>query len=114
MFVKPLTVLFNRSFMTGVFPDSVKIAKVVPIYKNGSKHSICNYRPISILPVLSKIFEKLVHKQLLSFIEKHNLLTDSQYGFRAKRTTEMAIASVINTITEAIENKEVSIGINYF
>lgn len=109
--LKPLALLFNKSFTSGVFPDSLKIGKVVPVYKKGNKHDIRNYRPISILPVLSKVFEKIVYNRLISFINKYNILSESQYGFRAQRSTELAITSVLNKIMNAIENKQISIGI---
>ena len=78
---------------------------------HGSKHHIRNYRPISILPVLSKFFEKIVYNRLMSFINKYNLLSESQNGFRAQRSTELAITGVLKKIMNAIENKQISIGI---
>jgi hypothetical protein len=108
---KPLMLLFNKSFSTGVFPDSLKIAKVVPVYKKGCKHDIGNYRPISLLSVFSKIFEKLVYKRLICFIDKHGLLSESKYGFRAQRSTELAITSMLEKIINAIDNKQFSIGV---
>ena len=93
----PLTILINKSFVTGRFPSRLKIGKVVPIYKNGDKHDISNYRPITILSVFSKVFEKAVQKRLLYFINRHGLLSESQFGCRANRST-LAIVSVLNKI----------------
>ena len=87
--VKPLTYICNQSFQTGIFPNSMKTAKVIPIYKNGDRHLFTNYRPISLLPQFSKIIEKLFVHRLDNFIEKHNLLCDQQYGFRANRSTSI-------------------------
>ena len=76
--------IINSSFYTGLVPDDLKIAKVVPIFKAGQKNSISNYRPISILPLFSKILEKLMATRLSdsNYIERHAILTDAQYGFR--------------------------------
>ena len=75
---------------TGVFPEKLKIAKVIPIHKKGSLNDISNYRPISLLPSISKILEKLIFKQLSTYLNEHKLLYDSQYGFRAGHFTELA------------------------
>ena len=66
---EPLSELINKSFLTGLFPDRLKIAKVCPVFKNGDKHLFSNYRPISILPSFSKIYENVVSRRLLSFLE---------------------------------------------
>ena len=67
---EPLTYILNLSLTTGVFPDKLKIARVIPIFKKGDKDKPGNYRPISILPVVSKLFEKLVNMRLVNFLEK--------------------------------------------
>ena len=65
---EPLTHIFNVSFTSGVFPGKMKLAKVIPIFKSNDKLSVNNYRPISLLPVFSKVLEKLMHKRLVSFL----------------------------------------------
>lgn len=80
--VYPLTNLCNKSFNQGVFSDQMKIAKVIPLFKNGDKSVFTNYRPVSLLPQFLKILEKLYSIRLDSFIDKHSILNDSQYGFR--------------------------------
>ena len=65
-----------------IFPDCMKIVKVVPLYKSGDKRNASNYRPISLLPCLSKVIEKLVYSRLINFFSKHSILTQNQYGFR--------------------------------
>lgn len=109
--VKPLTYIFNLSFQSRIFPDNMKIAKVIPIYKSGDRHNFTNYRPISFLPQFSKILEKLYELRLSNFLEKYELLTDNQYGFRKKRSTELAIMEMVERITTAVEIQEHSIGI---
>ena len=73
----PLSKIFNKSIRLGIVPQKLKIAKVVPIYKAGDKTKLINYRPISILPSLSKILERLINKRMMKFINKYNILTSS-------------------------------------
>ncbi len=79
--IEPFTYICNLSFSTGVFPDNMKTAKVIPLYKNGDKHVFSNYRPVSLLPQFSKILEKLFVIRLDKFIDRYNILSSSQYGF---------------------------------
>ena len=79
-----LVKLFNLSIQTGVYPDLLKVAKVIPIFKKGDSTSVNNYRPISILSPINKIFEKIIYSRLLKFINKTNILYKYQYGFRKK------------------------------
>ena len=72
----------NKSFINRIFPDKLKIAKLIPVFKNGDKKLFSNYRPISVLPQSSKIFEKLFYNRLIEFIKRFNLLYDGQHGFR--------------------------------
>lgn len=78
-----LEIIFNQTLKEGLVPDSFKNALVVPLYKgNGHKTNITNYRPISLLNVFSKIFEKTIKTRLLNYLEENNLLPTSQFGFR--------------------------------
>ena len=94
-------------------PDKLKLAKVIPIYKSDNKLSVNNYRPISLLPVCSKILEKLMHKRLMSFlVNKHNLfLSENQFGFRDNHSTHMALINVIDQISKAMNEKDFCIGL---
>jgi hypothetical protein len=83
-----LTILINKTIASHEFPDKLKIAKVVALYKKGEKSSLSNYRPISILPCISKIFERLLHDQIYSFVENNNLFCETQFGFRKNSSTE--------------------------
>lgn len=100
----PLTYIFNLSFKHGIVPQKLKIAKIVPIYKSGDKHELINYRPISLLPTFSKILEKLMYTRLMSFINKFNILSNCQYGFRAGRNTSDALCNLSNYISEQFDN----------
>ena len=84
--------------MTGIFPEKLKIAKVKPLYKKGDKCCFNNYRPISILPTISKVFERVMYTQLYNYFNVNNLLTEQQYGFRSKHSTELASIKLVDYI----------------
>ena len=109
--VRPLTYIFNLSIKTGIFPDQMKIAKVIPLYKAGEKDQLSNYRPVSLLPQFSKILEKLFVKRLDSFIEKHSILSDNQYGFRTNHSTGLALMKFMDELTTAIDKKQYTVGL---
>ena len=96
--------IFNMSLVQGYFPDDLKAARVTPIYKNGDKDNLCNYRPISILPVCSKILEKLVHKQLYDYVTCNNILYKGQSGFRKHHSTCSALHKTIDRWNTEIDN----------
>ena len=98
-----LSDIINLSFSSGTFPDRLKIARVVPIHKGGNKSELNNYRPISVLPLLSKVFEKIVHCRLSNFLEKLNVLTNSQYGFRKGMSTIQAVMSNLQYVYEGLD-----------
>ena len=85
---KPLTHMIN--LCTGIVPNGLKAARVNPVFKTGETHKFDNYQPISIIPVISKIFEKCVHNQLMNYFESNKFLSSKQFGFRRKRSTELA------------------------
>ena len=83
----PLTYVINLSLKQGIFPDSLKVAKVIPIFKQGSLSLCTNYCPISVLSALSKIFERCILNQLIFHFNTENILVSNQFGFRARKTT---------------------------
>ena len=85
----PLARIINLSFETGVFPTDWKSSRLTPVHKSGARDSINNYRPISVIPAISKIIERVAHRQLSSYLESNNLLNDCQFGFRKNRSTEL-------------------------
>ena len=100
-----LAKIFNVCMKDGYFPNELKIAKVIPLYKHkGSINDICNYRPISMLSVFSKIFEKLIHKEMMSFLNANSILSDSQFGFRAKHSTAHALINAISHLQLAMDS----------
>lgn len=103
--------LINKSFKNGCFPDKLKIAKVIPIFKGGSPDNLINFRPISILPAISKLFERLMYNRMLSFINKYELLSSSQFGFRKNCNTELAMLRTLDFITSSLNAGTPSIGL---
>ena len=103
---KPLSEFVNYSFAFGRFPDTLKHAKVVPVFKSGNKHVVTNYRPISLLSSFSKIFEKLLYQRLDTFIRKHSIISPFQYGFQAGHSTKHAVTNVITMAYDNINNKK--------
>ena len=88
---KPLTAIINNSFRNGSFPDTLKIAKVCPVYKNGDTSELTNYRPISVLTSFSKIFERLVYNRLTNYLNKYAIIYENQFGFRSNLSTVLAV-----------------------
>ena len=109
----PLSLIINCSISSGIFPNSLKIAKICPIFKNGDNRSLSNYRPISVLPSFSKIFEKAIYNRLLHFLNSNNSITNCQYGFRRNQSTYMALLNMHDKITEAMDKNEYVLGV-YF
>ena len=93
-----LTLIINQMLNTGIFPDSLKIAKVIPLFKKGDDKILSNYRPISLLSSISKVFEKVIYNQIYCHFDTHNLFYISQYGFRKGFSTELASLELIDRI----------------
>ena len=94
--VGPLTHIFNQSLRTGIFPDEWKIAKVTPIHKADEKNVCGNYRPVSVISVVSKVFEKVVYEQLMQYLEQHKIISKFQSGSRANHSTETSLLHATN------------------
>ena len=107
----PIATIINQSFKSGIFPEKLKIAKVLPIYKKNDKSIIENYRPISLLPGISKIIEKIIVQQLTDHFIQNNLFYKGQYGFRSNHSTEYAALDVINKIYKTLDNNNCSLNI---
>jgi len=105
-FAMTLPPLINASLQEGIFPRVLKKATVIPIYKKGDKDNMNNYRPISLLPVMSKIFEKVINEQLTGILDTRGYIDENQYGFRKKHSTEDAILKFTNEIQKELSNKK--------
>ena len=106
-----LATICNLSFSTGVFPDFLKTAKVIPIHKKNSKLEVSNYRPISLLSNIDKIFEKLMHSRLIEFLEEKQILHYRQFGFRKDFSTNHAILTLLESIQKALDDGQFACGI---
>ena len=100
---KPITHIVNLSLSTGVVPDEWKVARITPIHKSGTRSKADNYRPISILPAISKVLEKAVQTQLMDYLEVNKLLSDTQFGYRRKRSTELATTLFTDRIRAGVD-----------
>ncbi len=108
---EPLTIVINQMLNTGIFPDLLKIAKISPIYKKDDETVFSNYRPISLLPSISKIFEKVIFTQTYDFFQKEKLFYHSQYGFRNEHSTEFAAMEIVDRIMTEMDKNETPINI---
>ena len=99
-----LSIVFNKSLEDGVFPVCMKDADTVPLFKSKCRQGCNNYRPISLLLTLSKILEKIVYKRTIVFLDKHNILFNSQYGFQKKHSCSDAIMELVSEILKKNEN----------
>ena len=103
--------LFNNCLRLGIFPNELKIAKVTPLFKSGNINDMSNYRPISILPVLSKILEKIIYKRLADFFTVKNVLNEAQFGFRQSHSTIQPVQTAVNSIVNTMNTSSYCMGI---
>ena len=101
----------NISFTTGIFPDLCKLAKAIPIFKKDDPLDCVNYRPISLLPVFSKIFEKIIYSRMYEFLELNKLIYNRQFGFRANHSTNHALISMTESIKSFLDSGDFVAGI---
>ena len=107
----PLDDIFNLSLSTGSVPEQLKAAKVIPIYKKENVEIFSNYRPVSVLPCVSKILERLILNRCMDYIKNYNILNEKQFGFRPKHSTYMAIIELVDKIANAVERNETTVDI---
>ena len=103
---KPVSVIINQSLITGIFPNALNISKVIPLYKKGDKQYLSNYRPISLLPTISKVFERVLYTQIYDHCNINSLLCEEQYGFRSKHSTELATIKLVDNIIKDMDDIE--------
>ena len=108
-----LAKLYNNCTDAGIFPQIFKPGKITPFFKKGNKELLENYRPVSVLPIFGKIFEKILYNRLYNFFTKENVLSKNQYGFRKRRSTLHALHSSVRMIELARQNKLHTVGIFY-
>ncbi len=103
-----LSIIFNKCLTSGIFPQSSKTAKVIPVYKADSRMLASNYRPISLLPIFGKLLEKIIFCRITSFVKKYNILYRRQYGFQKAKSTEHAVIDIQENILNSLEKGETS------
>ena len=109
---EPLSDIINHSFNSGKYIDILKISKTIPTYKNkGSKLECNNYRPISLLSNINKIFEKIMYKRLYDFLEHNNCIFRNQFGFRAHHSTIHALISITEDVRQALDANNIACGV---
>ena len=106
-----LCTLFNMCLDCGVFPSKMKLAKVIPVHKKGARDDKNNYRPISLLPTFSKIFEKIILQQISNFFASNNILTPKQFGFRKSLSTIDAIAGLMEKLLSSLDKSKKTLGL---
>ena len=97
----PMMLIFNQSLLDGKFPDTMKIAEVIPLLKGKEYDLVINYRPISLLMMMCQVLEKIVYKRIHKFLEKHNVLFNSQYGFCNHHSCKQAILELMSRLLQA-------------
>jgi hypothetical protein len=108
---KPLVYIYNIAINLGSFPDHLKYSVVVPVYKNGDKSLIANYRPISLLPGFSRIYEILIYRRLTQHIQCNNIIVPDHFGFRKGLSTDNATYKLIDTVFHAWTSKKCIAGV---
>ena len=106
-----VSMVFNNSVSEGTFPECFKTAKIIPLFKSGDSNSTVNYRPISMLPFLSKIFEKSMCARLDSYLKSHNILCTNQFGFHKNSNTSDAIIEFLDYVYSSLDSKQSAIAI---
>ena len=110
-YVIPLTHLINLSIVREDFPIELKLAKVLPIYKSEEEHFTQNYRPISVLPYFSKIYERVIYNYLMQYINSNDILYDKQFGFRKVHSTSHAIITLVEKVSKALDTGKIVVGV---
>ena len=109
--VEPLTHICNQSLQEGIFPQQLKIANVIPLYKSDDPMHFNHYRPVSLLCTLSKVFERIMYTRLLNFLEKLKIIYEKQFGFRKHHSTYMALMLLMDKITTSLQTGEFVVGV---
>ena len=106
-----VTYLINQSISQGIFPEELKLAKVLPIFKCEDEQLVQNYRPISILPFFSRVFEQIVSKYIIEFMDENELFYKNQFGFRKQHSTSHAIITLIEKVSKALDTGKIVVGV---
>ena len=110
-FLVPLVHVCNMSLLHGIFPNELKMARVIPLYKGGDSKYLVNYRPVSVLPVFSKIFERLMYDRIMEFLTENDVLYNLQFGFRKHHSTSLALMILYDKISKALYEGDYVLGV---
>ena len=110
-YIEPLTCLINMSISQGTFPNQLKLARVIPLFKGEDEQLVQNYRPISVLPFFSKIIEKVVASYVSDFFDDNNLFYKYQFGFRKGHSTSHAIITLVERVSKALDTGKYVVGV---
>ena len=108
---EPLSHVCNMSLQEGIFPDELKIANVIPLYKCDDPKLFNNYRSVSVLPSVSKVFERIMYNRFVSYLNEYKILFSYQFGFRKIHSTYMALMTLMDKLTKCLDNDEYIIGV---
>ena len=108
---EPLELLFNMSFSNGIFPESLKLANIIPIHKKDGKTFVNNYRPISLISNIAEIMEKLIYQRMYLFLERNNIIYHNQFGFRYNHSTEHALIALTQEVQDACDKDALACGV---
>ena len=111
MITEPLTVIINQCLRTGIFPENLKVAEIIPLFKRGDPSLIENYRPISLFPAISKVFEKVIHNQLSQYFVSNKLFYENQYGSRKQHSTELTALHLMDNIIQNMDMGKITISV---
>lgn len=109
--IVPLTKIINHCIRQNLFPDALKLSKVIPIFKKGTRDNVTNYRPISLIPIFGKIFETALKNQISHYFEHNALFNTCQYGFRSNCSTTMAISKLSDIVLKAFADKDLAFAV---
>ena len=109
--IEPLSLIINKSLSDGIFPDMLKSALVCPIFKKNDKTKCANYRPISLLSNIGKIFERIMYTRIESFLDVNSIMYNLQFGFRKKHSTNHALLNIVEMIRSNLDKKTFSCGV---
>ena len=105
----PLAILINQLFVKGIVPSKLKVAKVIPLFKQGDSEIASNYRPISLLPIFSKLYEKVMHNRLYSFVTSNNIINPLQSDFQENYSVDHTMISITEAIRNTLDNRNMDV-----
>ena len=106
-----LTSIYNIAISEGIYPDPLKLTKVIELYKNDDKTDPKNYRPISLLPIIAKLFDTIINTQLMNHLTKHNIISPTQYAFRPNSSTTIALQTILKRIHTDTKQRHAALAI---